>query len=68
MGVRIPKVFAQGAKLKDGDVVEVQLKHGRLVIMPARPAYTLEQLLSGITSENKHGEVTTGKKRGKEAW
>lgn len=68
MGVRIPKVFAQEAKLQDGDMVDVRLKKGHLVIVPARLEHTLNSLLSGITLENIHGEVATGRKRGREIW
>lgn len=68
MGVRIPKVFAQEAKLQDGDVVDVRLRKGQLVIVPAHSGCTLGNLLSKITPENIHSEVATGGKRGREAW
>lgn len=30
--------------------------------------YTLEELLAGVTEENKHGEISTGPSVGNEAW
>ena len=32
------------------------------------PDFTLEDLLAGITPENVHEEIRTGKPRGKEIW
>lgn len=34
---------------------------------PCEPDFTLEDLLAGITPENVHEEIQTGKPRGKEA-
>lgn len=68
LGVRIPKIFADAAKLHDGDAVDVEIKKDRLVIKAAKPVYTLSGLLACVTSDNIHKEITTGGKRGKEIW
>ena len=45
------------------------LQDGKLVIQPAaEEAPTLDELLAGVTSKNKHEAVDTGAPTGKEAW
>ena len=69
LALRIPKTFANDAKLEDNSVVEIMLVEGQIIIKPiAKPQWTLEQLLSGITSDNIHGEADTGNAIGKEIW
>ncbi len=42
---------------------------GKLVITPVtEPAFTLEQLLAGVTEENLHREVDTEPPVGNEPW
>jgi antitoxin MazE len=69
LALRIPKAFALDAKLKNDSVVEVSLVDGQIVIKPvAVPAWSLEQLLSGVTSNNLHHETETGDAVGNEVW
>jgi len=69
LALRIPKAFANDAQLENDTVVEILLEDGQIIIKPiAKPQWTLEQLLSGITSDNIHGEADTGNAIGKEIW
>jgi antitoxin MazE len=69
LAVRIPKAFALDARLNNDSVVEVSLVDGQIVIKPvASPAWSLEQLLSGVTSNNLHHENDTGGAVGNEVW
>ena len=68
LGLRIPKGVAEQLSIGPGTTVEVTAEEGRLVIAPARPAYTLDQLVDGITPANVHGETDTGPARGIETW
>lgn len=69
LAVRIPKTFAHEAQLEQDAAVELLLVDGKVVMVPvAEPEFTLEQLLAGITEENRHGEVDWGPAVGKEAW
>ena len=36
--------------------------------LPARTTYTLDQLVEGITEENRHAETDWGLPVGREAW
>jgi len=67
LGVRIPKSFAQEAKVEAGSTVDLAVKRGQLVIIPIKPReYSLEALLAGIKPSNLHAEVETGELLGRE--
>ncbi len=69
LAVRIPKGIAEHAALHEGDTLEVSVtEDGALVLRPARRQYSLEELVSGITPENRHLETDWGLPVGGEAW
>lgn len=55
LAVRIPKVIAEEAELREGDelVIEVQAQ-GTLAVKAARKPPTLDELIAEITPENLH--------------
>jgi antitoxin MazE len=68
LGVRIPKTAAQEVGLEDGTSIEVKVSGRNLILTPARPEYTLDQLVARITAENRHGEADWGAPVGNEGW
>lgn len=65
--VRIPASVMAAAKLKLDQEVDVREEAGRIVIDPVRPAeYVIADLVTGITDENRHGEIDFGPPVGKE--
>ncbi len=69
LALRIPKTFALDAQLENDSVVEISLVDGQIVIKPvSTPAWTLEQLLAGVTSGNLHHETDSGDAEGNEVW
>jgi len=68
LAVRIPRPFAEEIHLEENTMVDLTIRSGRLVIVPAEPAITLESLVEQITDENRHSEVETGKHVGNEVW
>jgi antitoxin MazE len=64
--VRIPAAIMQSAQLALDQAVEVRAEGGRIIIEPVAPAYTLDDLLDGITIENQHAEVDFGISQGQE--
>lgn len=69
LAVRIPKPFAEEAKLAEQAEVDLSLVNGKLVVTPtAKPRIRLADLLSRITKRNLHDEVDTGARVGREAW
>jgi antitoxin MazE len=68
LAVRIPRPFAEEIPLREGTTVDLTIKSGKLVIVPAEPAITLESLVEQITDENRHDEIGTGPRVGNEVW
>ncbi len=69
LALRIPKSFAAEAGLRADTPVELSLCEGKLIIQPlSRSLLTLEELLRGVTDENRPGEWDTGPAVGKEVW
>lgn len=68
LGLRLPKAVTQEAGIQDGDAVDVSVQDGAIVIRPAKPKYALDDLVSRITSKNRHGETAWGKPAGREPW
>ena len=67
--VCIPRDMAEEMSLEDGDEVDLQVVNGILrMYPPAIPFYTREELIAGITQENRHAEVDWGPAVGKEVW
>jgi len=67
LALRIPKSFAEEAGLRPNATVELSLVDGALVVQPIAPL-TLDELLRGVTDENRPGEWDTGPATGKEVW
>ncbi len=67
MGLRIPKTLAQEAHMKEGSPVDLRAERGRLVMRPVQ-RYRLADLLAAVTRTNRHAEVDTGARVGREAW
>ena len=69
LALRIPKVLALDAHIKEGSLVEIAASDEKIVIKPIRKtAFKLKTLVSRITPENIHVEVDTGAPVGREAW
>jgi antitoxin MazE len=69
LALRIPKSFAAEAGLREDTPVTLSMVEGRLIIQAvASEPLTLEDLLRGVTEENRHGEWDTGLAVGWELW
>lgn len=68
LALRIPKSLADEVGLKDNSPVQLSLRDKQLVIVPVKPALSLDALLAQVTDANRHGEVQTGDAVGGEAW
>ena len=65
--VRIPAVIMATAGVSLDDIVDIHEENGRIIIEPVQPrVYHLQQLLNGITAENRHDSVDFGTAIGKE--
>jgi antitoxin MazE len=69
LAVRIPRAFAEQARVKKGTPVSVTVDKGRLVITPAlSKGLSLKKLLTKVTPANLHPETDWGGPAGKEVW
>ena len=68
LAIRIPKPFALEVGLEQNSLVTVSIEEGKLLLEPAKPSYSLEELLAKVTKDNLHHEVETGLAVGNEAW
>lgn len=69
LALRIPKAFAFQSKIRENEFVNVSLENEKIVVEPIKEKeYTLEEMVSAITKNNLHTEVSSGSKVGKEVW
>ena len=69
LALRIPKPLADQAGLTQGSVVDLKIVDSVLHVQLIAPQeYTIDALLEGVSEENIHYEVDTGKAQGREAW
>lgn len=66
LGIRIPKWMAEKAGLAEGIPVVLEVEQDAIIIR--KKVYSLETLLSHVTSLNLHTETETGRPVGKEMW
>lgn len=69
LAIRLPKAVAEKAGLNEGDPIDVKVSStGDIVLRRTSPRYTLDELVAGITLDNRHDEVEVGRPIGKEVW
>lgn len=73
LGLRLPKAIASALHLTPGSALDLEVDDGRLVAHPVAAAPSLDELLAGITTANRHAPLmddAPGTKRphGREVW
>ncbi len=70
LAVRLPKALADEVRVTADSPVEVTVKDNEIILRPLRPekTYALDDLLTGVTAENRHGEEDFGPSLGREVW
>ena len=69
LAVRIPNEFAENLNWSAGSVVGFKQLGDQIIITKAKPVYTLEDMVKGITKKNRHKSLwPNDKPRGKEIW
>jgi antitoxin MazE len=68
--VRIPNAYAKELGVSEGAPADLRIEGGKLLLDPVvrSPEYDLDELVAGITEENRHPEVDWGPAVGKEVW
>lgn len=69
LALRIPKPFANQAKIGDGSYVDISIEKEKIIISSLQNSeYSLTELLSKINKNNIHDEISYGDPQGKEIW
>jgi antitoxin MazE len=69
LAVRIPQGLAKEISIQEGTEIYMSVEDGNIIIKPARrKRYSLEELVGGITPENRHDELDWGEPVGNEFW
>jgi antitoxin MazE len=67
LAIRLPMALVNEVRFKSEQKVSISAKDGRIVIEPMQKvAYTLDDLVAGMTAKNAHREVSVGAPVGKE--
>jgi antitoxin MazE len=53
LAIRLPRAAMEALRVRAGEFVELTVDDGEVVIRPARPRYSLDELLAGITPDNQ---------------
>jgi antitoxin MazE len=61
LAVRIPKDVADRASLRDGDSVRLTVSKGGAITVEPLHRYSLDELVSKINKNNRHGETDWGR-------
>ncbi len=68
VGIRIPSSILTALNMQVEAIVDIREEAGKIIIEPVRQTkYSLENLLTAITTDNLHQEISTGTPVGKEA-
>lgn len=68
LAVRLPKKLIEDTRVSEGSNINIKTENGNIILSPAKKEYSLKELLKGITEDNLHSEVSTGKNVGGEVW
>ena len=68
LAIRLPIQVAEKLSLEAGSPVSISSNLKTILIKPSRQKFSLKDLLDKITPDNLHGEISSGKPRGKELW
>jgi antitoxin MazE len=68
LAVRIPKNISKDTKLFEGSNIDILVEDGKILLSPSKKEFSLKELLSKITIENLHSEVSTGDPVGGDVW
>ncbi len=68
LGIRLPQTIIQQVDLHEGALVNISTENNKIILTPARPKYTLDELLKNVTPDMQHDELDWGEAVGEENW
>jgi antitoxin MazE len=67
LGLRVPRAVAESAGIGEGTRVDVEARpDGSIIVRKAKPRYTLEELIAGMTPDKQHPALIDDAPRGSE--
>jgi antitoxin MazE len=66
LALRLPKNLTSELGIQEDSLVEIQIVGGQMLVKAVQETPTLEELVAGITDENRHQETDWGAARGAE--
>lgn len=67
IGLRVPRAVAESAGIGEGTRVDIEARpDGSIIVRKAKPRYTLEELIAGMTPDKAHPAVIDDAPRGSE--
>lgn len=66
--VRLPAAVLKEVQVALGDRLELKTEDGKIILELTRREYRLEDMVSAITEQNRHGPVDFGGPVGREVW
>lgn len=68
LGIRLPQTIILQMGLRPGDLVATSTEENKIVLTPAGPRYTLNELLKDVIPDRQHDEVDWGEPVRGESW
>lgn len=68
LAVRLPKALADEVDVQLDTPVEISVRDHEIVLRPIVGKYHLDELLSQVTADNRHGETPVNGPVGREIW
>ena len=66
LAVRIPRQVTENGGVREGALVEPEIRNDEVILRKRR--FELNELVAGITVDNRHAEMDLGTAQGAEAW
>lgn len=57
LGIRLPQTITKQICLSEGALIDISIKNNKIILTPARPKYTLEELLKDAKPDMQHNEL-----------
>ncbi|MEM7797232.1 MAG: AbrB/MazE/SpoVT family DNA-binding domain-containing protein [Cyanobacteria bacterium P01_C01_bin.118] len=68
LGIRLPQAITLQLGLQEGTLLTLTVKDDQIILAPAKPKYSLDELLQEAKPEQQHNEFDWGEPAGDENW
>ncbi|MEO1352842.1 MAG: AbrB/MazE/SpoVT family DNA-binding domain-containing protein [Cyanobacteria bacterium J06635_15] len=68
LGIRLPQAITLQLGLTEGTLLALNVQGDKIILSPAKPKYSLDELLREATPDQQHDELDWGESVGEERW